>query len=265
MTGNRDDFKVEEEGQKGVGGAFERMLRRHKEFIHALTLLPIYFFASCLLALALIPPIAFYRFLAEAASTGPGILKIGASALGIGGGFFLFGLTLILVVPIANLPARPFVKPTRGQNYSNRFIGWYVHNSFTYLVRYTFLEFITPTPYNLFFFKRMGMRIGRDVQINSSNISDPALITLEDRVTIGGSASVMAHYGMGGFLILAPVIIRKGATLGLHAKVLGGCEIGEGAKVLPNSVVMPKTIIPAGETWGGVPARRMDPSDFKSG
>ena len=34
-------------------------------------------------------------------------------------------------------------------------------------------------------------------------------------------------------------------------------EIGEKAKILPNSVVLPKTRIPAGETWGGVPAIRI--------
>jgi hypothetical protein len=28
--------------------------------------------------------------------------------------------------------------------------------------------------------------------------------------------------------------------------------------VMPNSVVLPKTIIPAGEVWGGVPAVCMD-------
>jgi serine acetyltransferase len=46
----------------------------------------------------------------------------------------------------------------------------------------------------------------------------------------------------------------------LHAKVLGGVEIGEGAKILPNSVVMPKTKVPAGEIWGGVPAVKIERS-----
>jgi acetyltransferase-like isoleucine patch superfamily enzyme len=104
----------------------------------------------------------------------------------------------------------------------------------------------------------MGMKIGKDVHINSSNISDPAMITIEDRVTIGGSAVIIAHYAMSGYLIVSPVVIRKGATIGLHAKILGGVEIGESAKILPGSVVMPKTVVPAGETWGGIPARKME-------
>jgi acetyltransferase-like isoleucine patch superfamily enzyme len=104
----------------------------------------------------------------------------------------------------------------------------------------------------------MGMKIGKRVELNTSNISDPALITIEDGVTIGGSVSLLAHYAMGGYLIISPVVIRKNATLGLRAIVMGGVEIGEGATILPNSVVLPKTVVPAGETWAGIPAKKLE-------
>jgi acetyltransferase-like isoleucine patch superfamily enzyme len=253
-----EDFRIEEEGQKGWVGAYERFLRRHSEWVHFLTLIPIYAVAAVIFSAALVPAVAFFResmVLTRDATPATAVLL---QAAGIGVGFWIFGFTLILLVPLMNVFVRPFVKPARGQNYSTRFIGWYLHNSLAYMVRYTFLEFITPTPINLFYFRRMGMKMGRGVQINTSNISDPCLIELGDRVTIGGSAVILAHYGMGGYLILSPVVIRSGATIGLHAKILGGVEIGEGAKVLPGSVVLPKTVIPAGETWGGVPASRVD-------
>jgi len=259
---NRDSFEVEEPGQQGVIGAYERILRRHKETLHALTLIPVYALAALTLAVSLVPSVWLYELCARRSMVSQDLGRWFYKGIGLGWGFFLFGFTLILLVPVVNLVLRPFVKPARGQNYSTRFFAWYVHNALTYLVRYTFLEFITPTPFNLFFFRRMGMRVGEDVQINTSNVSDPLLITLEDRVTIGGSAVILAHYGMGGYLILAPVVIRKGATIGLHAKILGGVEIGEGAKILPNSVVMPKTRVPAGEIWGGVPAVKIERLGF---
>lgn len=183
-------------------------------------------------------------------------LMVEGAALGIG--FFTFGFTLILVIPIPNLLVKPFLKPFRGPYYSLNVFFWYVHNILTYSVRYTFLEWITPTPFNLFFYRMMGMKIGNGVEINSSNISDPGMIEMEDLVTIGGSATIIAHYAAHGYLVIAPVIIRKNVTIGLRAVVMGGVEIGEGAKVLPNSVVLPKTVIPAGETWAGVPARKLD-------
>jgi hypothetical protein len=45
----------------------------------------------------------------------------------------------------------------------------------TYVMRFTFLEFITPTPINIFFFKAMGMKIGKGTVINTSFISDPSV------------------------------------------------------------------------------------------
>jgi hypothetical protein len=253
-----EDFKIDEEGQRGWVGVYERFLRRHSEAVHFLTLLPIYAVASLIFSISLVPAVWFFRLLVSQEAFLPDWTGLILPAVGFGVGFMIYGFTLILVVPAMNILVRPFVRPARGQNYSTRFIGWYLHNSLAYMVRYTFLEFITPTPINLFYFRCMGMKMGRGVQVNSSNISDPCLIELGDRVTIGGSAVILAHYGMGGYLILAPVVIRSGATVGLHAKILGGVEIGEGAKVLPGSVVLPKTKIPAGETWGGVPASRIN-------
>ncbi len=36
---------------------------------------------------------------------------------------------------------------------------------------------------------------------------------------------------------------------------MGDVEVGEGAVVLPHSVLLPGSRVGAGETWGGVPAR----------
>jgi acetyltransferase-like isoleucine patch superfamily enzyme len=104
----------------------------------------------------------------------------------------------------------------------------------------------------------MGMKIGSGVYINSTAVVDPSLIEIQDRVTIGGSASILAHYSQGGYLVVSPVKIGRGATIGLRAVLMGGVEVGEGAKVLANSFVLPNTKIPAGETWGGIPAVKVD-------
>jgi acetyltransferase-like isoleucine patch superfamily enzyme len=126
-------------------------------------------------------------------------------------------------------------------------------------VRYTILDFITPSPLNVYFFKAMGMKVGKGVMINTSNISDPCLIKLEDYVTIGGSAYMMAHYGMKGYLIIDKLVIKRGAMIGLCAKILGGVTIGEKAVVAPNMAVLPKTVIKDGEKYG-VPVSSASPN-----
>lgn len=224
----------------------------------AFTMLALFGVVAVLLGIAIMPAIA----LIDAAfswssdfSTGPQLFARGVSIVL---GFLAYGFSAILVVPIANLAVRPLLKPFRGPAYSIGVFGWYVHNILTYALRYTFLEWITPSPFNQFFYRNMGMKVGKYVEINTTNISDAGYITLEDRVIIGGSATLLAHYAVGGYLVISPVVIRKNATIGLRAIVMGGVEIGEGAKILPNSVVLPKTKVPAGETWGGIPAVKLN-------
>lgn len=147
------------------------------------------------------------------------------------------------------------IQPWRGTYYSWETVRWYLYNALTYLMRLTFLEFFTPTPFNILFYRLMGMKIGEGTQLNTVQISDPCLIQIGKRVTVGGSAVIIGHYGMAGRLILAPVTIGDQAVIGLRAIIMGDVEIGEGATILPNSVVLPRTRVPAGETWGGVPAK----------
>lgn len=104
----------------------------------------------------------------------------------------------------------------------------------------------------------MGMKPGRNVTINSTAIADPSLIEMADGVTIGGTASIMAHYGQEGYLVIAPVCLGAGATIGLRAILMGGVDLGGKAKVLAGSFVLRNTHIPAGEIWAGIPARRIE-------
>jgi len=254
----REETDPQDSSKTGFARAYELGLRRFRHLAMALTLLSLLGLVAGLLGLSIVPGIyvvaGAFRW-AESFPEFTGHLIRGTSIVL---GFLACGFTALAVVPMGNLLVRPLLKPFRGPAYSTEVFGWYVHNVLTYSLRYTFLEWVTPTPFNQFFYRRMGMKIGKRVELNTTNISDPAFFTLEDGVTIGGSATLLAHYAMGGYLIIAPVVIRKGATIGLRAVVMGGVEIGEGAKVLPNSVVMPKTVIPAGETWAGVPARRYE-------
>ena len=180
------------------------------------------------------------------------------TGLALAASYFTYGLTLLLVAPALNLFLGGRLRPYRGSAVSLAALRWYVHCTLTLVVRYSFLEFVTPSPFAQLYYRLMGMKIGRHVTINSTAIADPSLIEMEDGVTIGGTASIMAHYAQGGYLVIAPVRLRAGATIGLRAIVMGGVEVGEKAKVLAGSFVLPNTRIPAGETWAGIPAQRIE-------
>lgn len=242
----------------GFKGFFEKLLRRFKSLMHLFTMIPVYLFGCLLLGVSLVPGIFLFRFAADLTAQQAAWIQNIAYGLSFACGYLLYGLTLISVLPLVNFILRTNLKPWRGPYYSAESFNWYIHNALTYLARYTFLEFITPSPLNLLFYQMMGMKIGRGTAINTTHISDPSLIEIGEKVTLGGSVTVVAHYGQGGMLIIAPVKIGDGCTIGLRATVMGGTEIGPGAKVLPHSVVMPKTVIPAGEIWGGIPAQKIE-------
>ncbi len=167
---------------------------------------------------------------------------------GISFGYFTYGVALVFIIPAANF-LMPFrVKAFRGPFYSLQAIPWFIHNALTYMVRYTFLEFLTPSPLNVLFYRMMGAKIGKGVVINSTNISDPGLLTLGDYVTVGGSATIFSHYGQKGFLIVAPTVIGDYTNIGLKASIMGGVSVGKNVTIKPHSALLPKTIVRDGET-----------------
>lgn len=254
----RIDLETTKSQHGGLKGIFESGLRKFKALFHLFSMIPVYFVAALTLGAALWPGVSFFRYFSQVVSTSPWWIQNAAYAFAIAAGFFMYGITLLFIAPTVNFLIRGNLKAWRGPYYSAESFKWFLHNGLTYLVRFTFLEFITPSPLGLLFYKMMGMKIGRGTIINSTWISDPSLIEMGQKVTIGGSVTIVAHYGQAGLLVISPVKIGDGCTIGIKATIMGGAQIGAGSKIMPHSVVMPKTIVPAGETWGGVPARKIE-------
>lgn len=222
----------------------EAFFRKFRTLAFSVVMAPIAFLYIFCMGISLTPGITLVTHVHEWTEGWHFILRNALLGLSVATTFFSYGLTLIFVVPLVNklLPLK--VKPHRASWFSLSVIPWYYHNALTYLVRYTFLDFITPTPLNKLFYQMMGMKIGKGSMINTSNISDPCLIEIGDYVTIGGSASLVAHYGQKGVLIIEKLVIKDKATIGLKASLFGDVVIGKGALVKAHEVVMPKTRIP---------------------
>lgn len=252
----RRDGYTESTSRSGIKGLFEKGLRKAASTVHVLSVLPMFFVAGLCFGAGLFPAVLTFRWIYQLSHEWGFLASSFAIAAAIGLSYFIFALSLIVVIPVLNFVFRAKLKPWRGSYYSFEAVNWYIHNGLTYLARYTILELLTPSPFSQWYYQMLGMKIGKHTQLNTTHISDPSLISLGNKVTIGGSATIVGHYGQGGYLVLAPVIIEDEVTLGLKASVMGGVHIGKGAKILPHSVILPKTQIPAGETWGGVPARK---------
>lgn len=244
-------------------GGLDRFIRHFGAFSYLTAVLVMYTLVALAFGLAAAPALAFYDAWWSWCAGFAAWQRWPLAGFGVGLAFFIAGFSLLVVVPLLNflLPTR--VKPFEGGYFSIASVPWFLHNGLFYIARYTFLPYVTLTPFGRWFLRAMGMRLGERVFINTEFISDPRLITLGDDVVIGGSVHLFAHFGGGGHLILAPTVIGARATIGQEATIMGDVQVGEDATVLPHSVLLPGSRVGAGETWGGVPARRIGEEEFE--
>jgi acetyltransferase-like isoleucine patch superfamily enzyme len=244
-------------------GPIDRFIRRFGELSHTLLLLALYAVAAIAYGLALAPALWFLQLCWSSTGALDAWLKWPLFGIACGLAFFIVGITLLIVIAAFNaiLPTR--VKPFKGSYYTYAALPWYIHNSLFYLVRYTFLPYVTLTPFGDWFLRAMGMKLGRRAFLNTEFISDPCMISIGEDAVIGGSVHLFAHYAGGGHLIIAPTIVGARATVGEKATLMGDVHVGEDATILPHSVLLPGSRVGPGETWGGVPAVFIAPEEWQ--
>lgn len=249
----KKDFDVHsrKSSHRGIAGLVESFIRTFRGLSFFLVMLPLGLVYILCFGIAIFPGLTLSVSTFNAFAESHALLRYFFTSLSLAVAYCLYGITLIFIVPFFNKILCLKLRPWRGGWFSLRSIPWYYHNGLVQLVRYTFLDFITPTPLNVLFYRMMGMKVGKGVMINTTNISDPCLITIEDNVTVGGSATIFGHYAQGGYLILAPVIIKKGATIGLKASIMGDVIVGEKVTVRPHTILLPKTRMNKGDPMPG--------------
>ena len=220
----------------------------------------LFIFIACIVyGLSITPSILFFNF----ASSSDLVLKssyfISSFFIGfiIVVCFFIFGISLILIVGII---FRVFpIKPPPGIYPLASFnsIRWGFCGAFLKLVNLTFLDFITPSFLNVIYFRLVGAKIGKNVQLNTLNINDPWLLNIGDNSVIGGGSSINCHTYERGKLILERVKIGRKCTIGAHALVWPGCDIGDQTIIATKSVVKKRTKTGIKQIWKGNPAKNI--------
>lgn len=116
-------------------------------------------------------------------------------------------------------------------------------------------------PYTTVFAKPLvgwmfGAKMGRNIAMGGFLV-DPWLITVADNAILGLHSAIISHAITSGKIILKPVTIRSGATVGVHCIIMPGVTIGENSVIVANSVVTLDTHVPPNELWGGSPAKKI--------
>lgn len=116
------------------------------------------------------------------------------------------------------------------------------------------------TPFTSVFTKPLiarlfGAKVGANVALGGT-IGEPFMVTIGDGAVLGFGSVVAGSVIADGKITLGDIRVGNGATLGVYAVAMGGIEVGDNAKVIGGSMVIPGSKIPAGEIWRGNPARK---------
>ena len=215
----------------------------------------IFIFIACVVyGLSLAPAIIFFNYINNSLNIFSTFLNTLCLGIALALCFFIFGISLIfivgLIVRILPIKPKPGIYPIGSLNT----IKWGLSGAFLKLVNLAFLDFITPTFLNILYFRLVGAKIGKNVQLNSTSINDAWLIEIDDNSIIGGSASINCHTVEGGNLILGKVKIGKNCTIGAQSLIWPGCEMKDGSILATKSVLKKRTKVGEKQIWKGNPA-----------
>jgi len=225
--------------------------------LHAVVTLLLFAEVSILTGLAAFPSVKLWLALRERLPP-EGDLRLLALCLAAPLGYFLFGITLLFLLPAARFLLLATGTPEGRFPYlSFGAWRWASFNTLTLIYRFAFINWIRVTPLLPLYHRLMGMRLGARVQFNTAVVADQNLITIGDDTVVGGDVTLVAHSAESGMLVTAPVRIGSRVTIGLMAVILPGCQIGDGATIAAGAVLRKGTVVGPGELWGGVPARRL--------
>ena len=169
--------------------------------------------------------------------------------------YFAYGLCLILVVAVLRVILGLTLKEGEYKMMSWGAAKWAFTNALVLVVSVTFMDFMLLTPLASLFYRLMGAKVGKNVQINSKNCADLSLLEIGDNAVIGGHATVIGHSFERGRLILKKVVIGPNVVVGLNSVVLPGSELGRRSMLAAGAVLAKDAQVGDREIYFGVPAR----------
>jgi non-ribosomal peptide synthetase-like protein len=113
----------------------------------------------------------------------------------------------------------------------------------------------TGTPWVAPLLRLLGARIGRRVWLTTVWFSEFDLVELGDDSSMAEDAALQTHLFEDRVMKMSRVRVGAGCSLGAVSVVLYDAEIGDGARVDAQTLVMKAEVIPPGTRWRGIPAR----------
>ena len=230
-------------------------MRNNFASIQIVFTLGMYFLGACFFAAAILPTSFLFFHFWNSFQPQSDLQKGALIAGGIGLGYFIFGLTLTVETVLFRLIFRLKLKEGEYSLGSLETFKWAFVNSLILIVKYTFMNFMKVTPFLPLYYRWMGAKVGKRVQINTTDIGDVSLLEICDDAVIGGEVVLIGHLAEHGKLKLKRTKIGQKVTIGLGSVIMPGCEIGDGSLIAARSVLLKNTVVPPNSIFAGSPAK----------
>lgn len=226
--------------------------------IQILFLLLLYGLGGVVIGVCLYPGLLLSHSFYHATAAMSVATQLLAASIGLGLGYFLYGLSLLFVTAVLHNVMGLRLRPGSHAYFSAQSFKWVFASGLTLIVKITFMDFLALSPFLTSYFRVLGARLGKGVLINSKYVHDVSLLEVGDHTVIGGDAVISCHVAEKDRIVLRPVRIGKHCMIGQRAVIMPGAEIGDGAVIGAQALVLKDARIPPGETWVGIPAHRID-------
>ena len=117
------------------------------------------------------------------------------------------------------------------------------------------LEFLKGTPWLPAMLRLLGVKIGRRVYLNTTDITEFDMVSIGDDTALNDDCGPQTHLFEDRVMKVGSVKIGARATIGSRSIILFNSEIGNDVSLDSLSLVMKGEILAAGTSWVGSPIR----------
>ncbi len=117
------------------------------------------------------------------------------------------------------------------------------------------LEFMKGTPFLPLALRLMGVKAGKRVWLNTTDITEQDMVTIGDDTALNEDCGPQTHLFEDRVMKVGPVKIGARCSVGARSIILYDTEIGDDVMLEPLSLVMKGEQLVAGSDWSGSPVR----------
>ncbi|PSB58131.1 Pls/PosA family non-ribosomal peptide synthetase, partial [Chamaesiphon polymorphus] len=119
-----------------------------------------------------------------------------------------------------------------------------------------FLFFLLGTPFAPMLLRLLGMKIGRNVYIETTDFTEFDLITIDDNVILDRDSTLQTHLFEDRVMKLGKLHLYSRAQVGSWGMILYDTVLEPDVLIQPMSLVMKGEKLPPATTWQGIPVSR---------